>query len=106
MSPRATLPDVIGRIRRALRPAGAFHATFKAGDAEGHDGFGRYYNYPSAELLLGLLSRAGWHDVVISGSDGSGYDSMPTRWLALCAKKQEAGAFAPASVPAKAEKLS
>ncbi len=85
--PRASLADVIERIRPALRPAGAFHATFKAGDAEGHDGLGRYYNYPSAELLSGMLNRTGWHDVAISESDGSGYDGKPTRWLALRAQK-------------------
>ena len=46
--PRPELPDVFTRIRRALRTGGIIHATFKAGDAEGHDGFGRYYNYPLA----------------------------------------------------------
>ncbi|MHC2454502.1 cyclopropane fatty-acyl-phospholipid synthase-like methyltransferase [Rhizobium leguminosarum] len=46
--PRPELPDVFARTRRALRTGGIIHATFKAGDAEGHDGFGRYYNYPLA----------------------------------------------------------
>jgi SAM-dependent methyltransferase len=85
--PRTSLPNVIERIRRALKPAGAFHATFKAGDTEGHDGFGRYYNYPSAELLSGMLSPGGWRNVVVSESHGSGYDGKPTRWLALRAQK-------------------
>src|SRR5262245_30005798 len=30
---RANLPDVLERIRTALRPGGTFHATFKAGEA-------------------------------------------------------------------------
>jgi cyclopropane fatty-acyl-phospholipid synthase-like methyltransferase len=85
--PRAQLPDVFARILRALKPGGLFHATFKAGDDEGHDGFGRYYNYLSAELLSDLLSTAGWHSVVISEGDGSGYDGKPTRWLSMRAQK-------------------
>jgi SAM-dependent methyltransferase len=85
--PRATLPDVIERIRRALRQGGALHATFKAGHIEGYDGFGRYYNYPSADLLSGMLNRGGWRDVIVSASDGSGYDGKPTCWLALRAQK-------------------
>jgi 2-polyprenyl-3-methyl-5-hydroxy-6-metoxy-1,4-benzoquinol methylase len=85
--PRADLPDVLERIRTALRPGGVFHATFKAGEAEGHDGFGRYYNYPSAELLSEMLSNGGWHNIVISEGDGTGYDGKPTRWLAVRTQK-------------------
>lgn len=84
---RASLPDVFSRIMRALKPGGSFHATFKAGDAEGHDGFGRYYNYISAELLSDMLSSGGWHSIVISEGDGGGYDGKPTRWLAMRAQK-------------------
>lgn len=85
--PRAALPEVLERIRTALRPGGTFHATFKAGEAEGHDGFGRYYNYPSAELLSEMLCNGGWHKIVISEGDGTGYDGKPTRWLAVRAQK-------------------
>ncbi len=85
--PRPALPEVLERIRTALRPGGTFHATFKAGEAEGHDGLGRYYNYPSAELLSEMLSNGGWHNIVISEGDGSGYDGKPTRWLAVRTQK-------------------
>ncbi len=85
--PRALLPDVFSRILRACKPGGIFHATFKAGHAEGHDEFGRYYNYPAADLLSGMLMNAGWHDVTISERDGSGYDGKPTRWLGVTAKR-------------------
>jgi len=84
---RAALPEILERIRTALRPGGTFHATFKAGQAEGYDGFGRYYNYPSAELLSEMLSTGGWHNIVISEGDGSGYDGKPTRWLAVRTQK-------------------
>jgi 2-polyprenyl-3-methyl-5-hydroxy-6-metoxy-1,4-benzoquinol methylase len=84
---RAALPEILERIRTALRPGGTFHATFKAGQAEGYDSFGRYYNYPSAELLSEMLSTGGWHNIVISEGDGSGYDGKPTRWLAVRTQK-------------------
>ncbi|WP_283194366.1 class I SAM-dependent methyltransferase [Rhizobium sp. AN80A] len=84
---RDLLPDVFARIRRALKPGGLFHATFKAGEDEGHDGFGRYYNYLSANTLSDLLVRSGWNDITISEHDGSGYDDKPTRWLAATAKR-------------------
>ncbi|MBY5386934.1 SAM-dependent methyltransferase [Rhizobium leguminosarum] len=85
--PRSELPDVFARIRRALRTGGVMHASFKAGDAEGHDGFGRYYNYPSTEWLLELLTKGGWRNIAISGSDGGGYDGKPTRWLTVGAQR-------------------
>ncbi|NLS04805.1 class I SAM-dependent methyltransferase [Rhizobium sp. P32RR-XVIII] len=85
--PRADLPAILARIRRALRDGGVFHASFKAGTAEGHDGFGRYYNYPSAVWLSGLLSAGGWQNISIDEADGSGYDNKPTRWLFVQARK-------------------
>ncbi|WP_027668613.1 class I SAM-dependent methyltransferase [Rhizobium leguminosarum] len=85
--PRSELPDVFARIRRALRTGGIIHATFKAGEAEGHDGFGRYYNYPSADGLLALLTKGGWRDITIEENDGGGYDGKPTRWITVMAHR-------------------
>ncbi|PDT05506.1 SAM-dependent methyltransferase [Rhizobium chutanense] len=85
--PRPELPDVFARIRRALRPGGLLHASFKAGEAEGHDDFGRYYNYPSAEWLSELLTKGGWRNIAIRPYDGGGYDGKPTRWLTIRAQK-------------------
>jgi 2-polyprenyl-3-methyl-5-hydroxy-6-metoxy-1,4-benzoquinol methylase len=85
--PRTQLPDILHRIHRAAKQGGMFHATFKAGEAEGHDEFGRYYNYPSAKLLSEMLGKAGWRNVVITERDGSGYDRKPTRWLIMRAQK-------------------
>jgi len=84
---RPELPDVFARIRRALRTGGVIHASFKAGEAEGHDGFGRYYNYPSADWLSELLTKGGWQNITIGESDGSGYDGKPTRWLRVSAQR-------------------
>ena len=85
--PRAELPDVFSRIHSALKPGAPLHASFKAGEAEGHDGFGRYYNYPSPDWLSQCLTSGGWRDIALSEADGGGYDGKPTRWLFLTARK-------------------
>ncbi|MBB3308946.1 SAM-dependent methyltransferase [Rhizobium sp. BK196] len=85
--PRADLPSILTLIRNALKENGVFHASFKAGSAEGHDGFGRYYNYPSKEWLRELLVAGGWKGVVINEADGGGYDNKPTSWLYLSTLK-------------------
>ncbi|MBX4997375.1 class I SAM-dependent DNA methyltransferase [Rhizobium lentis] len=85
--PRSELPDVFTRIHRALKPGGLLHASFKAGEAEGYDGFGRYYNYPSAEWLSALLTEGGWRNLVLEESDGGGYDGKPTRWIVVSAQR-------------------
>lgn len=85
--PRADLPGTLTLVRNALKQDGVFHASFKAGAAEGHDSFGRYYNYPSRGWLQELLVAGDWRDVAIKEADGGGYDNMPTRWLHLTARK-------------------
>lgn len=85
--PRTDLSAILALIRNALKENGVFHATFKAGTGEGHDDFGRYYNYPSREWLQELLVAGDWRDVVINEADGGGYDNKPTRWLYLGARK-------------------
>ena len=85
--PRSILPDIFGRILKALKTAGIFHASFKAGEAEGHDKFGRYYNYPSAAWLEAMLSTGGWRNITMTEVDGSGFDCEPARWLYVTARK-------------------
>ncbi|MBB3441659.1 class I SAM-dependent methyltransferase [Rhizobium sp. BK379] len=85
--PRADLPGILTLIRSALKQDGVFHASFKAGTAEGHDSFGRYYNYPSMEWLQTLFDAGGWRDISINEVDGGGYDGKPTRWLHLATRK-------------------
>ncbi|WDZ75103.1 class I SAM-dependent methyltransferase [Ensifer adhaerens] len=85
--PRAELGDVLARIHRALRPGGILQASVKAGDAEGHDRFGRYYNYPSPDWLRFCFEETGWSQVDISAADGGGYDGEPTRWLHVAARR-------------------
>jgi SAM-dependent methyltransferase len=87
-APREELTEDLSRIYRALRPGGLLTASFKAGDSEGRDQFGRYYNYPDAvELRRHLAAAAPWTTIDISENDGAGYDGKPTRWLWIHARK-------------------
>jgi len=83
--PRAELPDVLLRIRRALRNNGLFYASFKAGVEEGADRFGRYYNRPSPEWLTESYRLAGFATPRIETASGGGYDGEPTDWLHIWA---------------------
>lgn len=85
--PRIALPAIIAKIHAALRPGGAFYASFKAGEAEGRDRFGRYYNYPSAEWLRDAYGAGAWSSLDITTEAGGGYDGEPTRWLHALAIK-------------------
>jgi SAM-dependent methyltransferase len=85
--PRPALPGILARVHRALRPGGAFYASFKAGEAEGRDRFGRYYNYPDADWLRTAYGKDGWSRIDIEEDLGGGYDQEPTRWLHTTAIK-------------------
>lgn len=85
--PAPTLPDILARVHRALRPGGVFVASFKSGNGEGRDGMGRYYNYPTPEGLDVAYRAAGWTDLTLEKNMGSGYDALPTEWLWMVAKR-------------------
>jgi SAM-dependent methyltransferase len=84
----ASLPDILARVRRALRPGGVFVASFKAGAGEGRDPYGRYYNYPSAKQLDGAYRAAGWSDFTLETNMGSGFDALPTEWFWMTARRE------------------
>ncbi|MGN7294612.1 class I SAM-dependent methyltransferase [Rhizobium sp. SAFR-030] len=84
--PRPELAGILARIHRALRPGGIFYASYKAGDIDGRDGLGRYYNYPSAEELEATYATLPWASLEIIGETGSGYDRLATEWLHVWAK--------------------
>jgi SAM-dependent methyltransferase len=87
-APRSELADDFRRIFRALKPGGWLAASFKAGEGEGRDQWGRYYNYLSETELAELVRSSGrWNEVEIQSGMGSGYDRRPTRWLWLCARR-------------------
>lgn len=85
--PRPALPSILARVHRALRPGGVFYASFKAGQTEGRDRFGRYYNYPDADWLRSAYGAERWSSLDIDEDLGGGYDQEPTRWLHATAIK-------------------
>jgi len=87
--PREDLPEVLLKIHAALKPGGAFYASFKAGETEGRDQFNRYYNYPSESSLREWYAASAWADVTITAEKGGGYDGRPTDWLHVVAIKQD-----------------
>jgi SAM-dependent methyltransferase len=86
--PKDRLRDVIARIHRALRPKGILFASFKAGDGEGCDKLGRFFNYLSPVLLRTVFEEAApWASIAIEGVPGVGYDGVPATWLNCTAIK-------------------
>lgn len=86
--PFAALPAVLARIHRALVPGGLFDASYKAGDGEGRDTLGRYYNFPSREGLRAAYDRAApWSALDIAAGKGGGYDGVERTWLIAVARK-------------------
>ncbi|MGR6467017.1 class I SAM-dependent methyltransferase [Rhizobium sp. PAMB 3182] len=85
--PRTELPEIIGRIARALKAGGLFYASYKTAADETIDRFGRYYNNPSAEYLQSVYEAAGLGTIEIDASSGGGYDGVPTDWLHVTATK-------------------
>ena len=84
--PKASLPAIFGKIRRALRAGGVMYSSFKTGGSEPVDQFGRYYNYPD-EAFLREAAGTGWSSVEINQRTGSGYYNLPAEWLHMIAIK-------------------
>jgi SAM-dependent methyltransferase len=85
--PWRDLSAVLARVYRSLRPGGWFFGSYKAGEGEGRDRLGRYYNYPSEAALMAVYrGSANWRAVHVEQQSGSGYDGQPTDWLAVTAQ--------------------
>ena len=86
--PREGLPDVLARIDRALVPGGWFFASYKLGEAEGRDSFGRFYNFPDADWLGAQYEAIpGWRIVADERSLGGGFDGVERPWINLTVRK-------------------
>ncbi|UPK00430.1 class I SAM-dependent methyltransferase [Bradyrhizobium sp. 170] len=86
--PRPELADVLARIWRALRPAGVFYASYKAGDGGGRDTLNRYYNYPSPDWLHATYAKAGrWNSLSIESGEVRGFDDKIASMLFVVARK-------------------
>ena len=86
--PRVELTDVIARIWCALKPAGYFFASYKAGDAEGRDTLNRYYNYASLDWLRTIYTSAGnWSSLEFETGEVIGFDNQWAKMLFVVARK-------------------
>ena len=80
--PTAGLVTVLARVRRALKPGGIFHATYKAGEGGGRDTLGRYFNFPSEAALRTAYEQAGpWAALEIHQGPGRSYEQEERTWL-------------------------
>jgi SAM-dependent methyltransferase len=86
--PRHELAHVLALIWRALKPAGYFYASYKAGDADGRDALNRYYNYPTPDWLRASYADAGsWSSLSIETGEVRGFDNKQAAMLFVVARK-------------------
>jgi SAM-dependent methyltransferase len=86
--PRAELAQVLTLIFRALKPGGAFYASYKTGDGDGRDTLNRYYNYPTADWLRATYAEAGdWREMSIESGQVRGFDDEMAEMLFVFARK-------------------
>ena len=86
--PKEDLAGILTRIHRALKTGGAFYASYKAGEGDGRDSLGRYYNYVSADWLRATYAAAGaWQSVSFDTSEIKSFDGTPDTLLHLVVRK-------------------
>lgn len=87
-APLDGLPDILGRVRRALRPGGLFYAGYKAGDGGGRDALGRWFSYLTEAELRAAYNAAGpWSGFELERREGGAYDRRDQVWLHVTAAR-------------------
>ena len=86
--PKQELAGILTRVHRALKPGGVFYASYKAGEGDGRDSIGRYYNYVSADWLRATYAEAGtWQAISFDTSDIKSFDGAPATMLHFVMRK-------------------
>ena len=86
--PRDQLAHVLSLIWRALKPGGAFFASYKEGEAGGRDELDRYYNYPSQDWLRATYAEAGdWSALSMGRGEVKGFDDKMAAMLFVMARR-------------------
>jgi SAM-dependent methyltransferase len=86
--PRDQLASVLALIHRAIKPGGAFYASYKSGDGDGRDALDRYYNYPTEDWLRATYAQSGvWRDMSIETGEVRGFDGAMAKMFFVHARK-------------------
>jgi SAM-dependent methyltransferase len=86
--PRDQLANVLALIHRALKPGGAFYASYKSGNGDGRDTLDRYYNYPTEDWLRATYGQSGaWRDLSIETGEVRGFDDAMAEMFFVLARK-------------------
>lgn len=86
--PKNELAGILARVHRALKTGGVFYASYKAGESDGRDSIGRYYNYVSADWLRATYTAAGpWQSLSFDTSEIKSFDGAPATMLHLVMRK-------------------
>ena len=86
--PKEELAGILARIHRALKPGGVLYASYKAGEGDGRDSLGRYYNYVAADWLRATYAEAGtWQTISFETSEIKSFDGTPDTLLHLVMRK-------------------
>ena len=86
--PKEELSGILARVHRALKTGGVFYASYKAGDGDGRDSIGRYYNYVSPDWLRKTYAAAGtWQTISFDTSEIKSFDETPATMLHLVVRK-------------------
>nr|WP_237453038.1 class I SAM-dependent methyltransferase [Qipengyuania vulgaris] len=80
---RHDLREVLGAIRRALKPGGLHFANFKLGDGEGRCLLGRLHNFPDPEWIESAYRSAAFELLDTHIYRGEGADGTVRDWIAL-----------------------
>ena len=86
--PFASLPGILARIARAMKP-GAWHfANFKLGTGDARDTFGRLYNFPGADdLRAAYAAISSWEVFETLVYEDGGFDGITRDWMAVTVRK-------------------
>ena len=86
--PSAELPDIIGKMKKAVKKGGILYISFKYGTFEGVRN-GRYFTDQTEESLRKILDQVGDLDVISTGITG---DARPGRedekWLNVLLRRR------------------
>lgn len=80
---KAALPDVLSRIKKALKSGGIAFVSFKMGKGEGYEN-GRYFHYLDEEDLRYYFSD---FEILSVQSHPSNLNLTPTTWINILVRK-------------------